>query len=177
MTATKSARRLTERITKSVMATLGPRVRVVKGPLVKSTSAAGQRARQRQLRALVGLLDVAVAKLAVEMDRDDSQRDLAKSTRKREVAEVLRAEGTRRLQQERSELAKVEQASAEQVEQLAVLRARWGKVAAQQAETDARRAAYEQRRHDESDGGFVAQAMATNDPDLRAGYLALMSES
>jgi hypothetical protein len=178
MTATKSARRLTERITKSVMATLaGARVRVAKGPLVKSTSAAGQRARQRQLKALGCLLDKAIVQLAIEMDRDDAEQSLAKATRRHETAEVLHAEGTRHLQQQRTDLARLEAATVAQAKSLAEIKARWDKAAGAQAATAARNALYEQRRHDEAAGGFMAQAMATNDPDLRSGYLELMSES
>jgi flagellar motility protein MotE (MotC chaperone) len=169
MTSTKSARRLTERITKSVMATLATRVRVVKGPLVKS------KGHQRQLDSFGSLLDVATFQAVIESDKDDARQSLKKAVARREVAETLSDEGTRHLAQQRSDLAKVEQASAEQVEQLAVLRARWDKSMEQVNATAARNAVYAQRQRDETGAGFLSQAMATNDPDLRAGYLEMLT--
>jgi hypothetical protein len=180
----KGLRKLSGRITNAIVDTLATHhVRVVKStkgrsvlPLPDLTfGAAGQRARQRQLSALGSLLDVAIVAAAVECDRDAAQQSLAKATRRHETAEVLRSEGERYLSTKQSELERIEKASAEQLAEVDVLKARWDKSMEQVNATAARNAVHRARRQAEADGGFLAQAMATNDPDLRAGYLEMLT--
>ena len=71
----KQAAKFTSRINRAIVDTLSEHhVRVLKsGAFRKSLSPAKQRARQRQLNALGCLLDKAIVKAAIEVDRDEAR--------------------------------------------------------------------------------------------------------
>ncbi len=178
----KQAAKFTSRINRAIVDTLSEHhVRVLKsGAFRKSLSPAKQRARQRQLNALGCLLDKAIVKAAIEVDRDEAREQLAKATSKYETAKILRDESERYLAKHQATVATVAQQSQRLADQtlslrhdLAVVNANLDAANAEVAKRAARHAEWQQRQLAAEASSFSDLARQTDDPDLRSALTAL----